>query len=553
MRYAWVLAALLFCPGVLSGQAPGILRVEVTLRDAAQTPTPVPRHALLISDNPATAEPRRVQTRADGTVEVRLRPGSYTVESDRPVVFLGKAYQWTQMVDVAGGGNTTLRLAADNAEVVPVTTSSPAAETAPPGRNPTPESDPSFLLAKWQESVVAVWSPVSRASGFVIDARGLIATSRSAVGDATSIEVQLSESLKVPARVLFSDPAKAAAIAWINPALVSGRTPIPLECPPTSASSLDEGEEIATIASPLRTARDTASGEVTALSPRAIETDLRLAFGGAGGPVFNKTGAVVGLTSVEADADASRPSDITVVRAGVLCEALSAARARMSGAAPPEATGLPVDPLRPFPADALERSTRNRTGTTTPPEVSSSDFDVAFITPPMASRAQQRSDWTGGSSARPPEVEARLGRLTEFGAWAGYFADLPPVLVVRVTPKMVEGFWKRLAREAARTQGADLPPFKDFKASFLRMRASCGGAEVTPIHPFVLEHRTSEKRLVREGLYVFDPNALGPQCGSVTLTLHAEKASDNGETITIAPALIERIWQDFAPYRASGG
>ena len=41
---------------------------------------------------------------------------------------------------------------------------------------------------------------------------------------------------------------------------------------------------------------------------------------------------------------------------------------------------------------------------------------------------------------------------------------------------MVEGFWKRLGREAARTQGAVLPAFKDFKTRFIRMNASCGAA-----------------------------------------------------------------------------
>ena len=96
------------------------------------------------------------------------------------------------------------------------------------------------------------------------------------------------------------------------------------------------------------------------------------------------------------------------------------------------------------------------------------------------------------------------------------------MLVVRVTPKMVEGFWKRLGREAARTQGAELPPFKDFKTSFRHMRATCAGVEVTPIHPFVLEHRVAEKNVIREGLYVFDPDAFGPQCGTVTLSLYSE-------------------------------
>ena len=35
---------------------------------------PMPRVRLLISDNPATAEPGRILTRADGSAEARLRP-----------------------------------------------------------------------------------------------------------------------------------------------------------------------------------------------------------------------------------------------------------------------------------------------------------------------------------------------------------------------------------------------------------------------------------------------------------------------------------------------
>jgi S1-C subfamily serine protease len=544
MRHAWVLAALLVFPGASSGQAPGVLRIAVTLPDAAQAPTPVPRHALLISDNPATREPRRLVTAADGTVAITLPPGSYTVESDRPVNFLGKAYQWTQMVDVVAGRDATLALSLENADVVPLTASSSATGTA------APESDPSFLLGKWQESIVAVWTPTSRATGFVVDGRGLIATDRNAVGLATSVEVQLSPAVKVPARVLVSDGTRDVAIVWVDAGLISESPPLPLLCPPAAAPSLDEGQEIVTIAAPHRRSKDLVWGSLTAFQPRAIETDLGLPFGGAGGPVFNQAGAVVGLTSLPPDDDVRRAPDAMVARLGIICEAMSAAQPKMQGAAPPPPNRLPVEPTRPYPADALQDATRGSTGPVTPPVASSSDFDVSFITPPVVARAQQRSGWTGGSSGRSPEAEARLGRLTDFGAWSGYFADRPPVLIVRVTPKMVEGFWKRLAREAARTQGAALPPFKDFKSSFLRMRAACGDVDVPPIHPFVLEHRVSEKDVIREGLYVFDPDGFGPRCGHVSLSLYSEKAPEKADMLTVDPAVLGQIWQDFAPYRA---
>ncbi|MCC7032192.1 MAG: trypsin-like peptidase domain-containing protein [Acidobacteria bacterium] len=543
MRLAWVMAALLAVPPIGSGQAPGVLHITVTVMDASGTPTAVPRHALLVSDNPATREPRRMLTGADGTVALRLPPGSYTVESDRPVTFLGKAYQWTQMVDVVAGQAVSVVLSSDNAEVL-------AAPAPPAGAAAVSGTDPSLLLGTWQQSLVAVWSPTARATGFVVDAQGLIATHGRAAGPAVPVAVQWSREVKVPARVLVADPARNVAIIQVDPTVVGG-PPLPLPCPPATAPSLDEGQEIVALASPLRTGPDLARGTVTGFEPRAIETDLRLGFGGAGGPAFDEAGTPIGLTSVPGDGDVMR-SDAAVVRVGILCEALSAARAKMAGSAPPGAERLPVEPVTPFPAGALEASVKADAGASAPPVASSSDFDIAFLTPPMVHRARQRPDRTGGAGGRAPEAEARLGRLTDFGAWSGYFEDLPSVLVVRVTPKLVEGFWKRIAREAARTQGAVLPAFKDFKTDFLRMRAACGGAEVTPIHPFLLEHRASERSeedVVREGVYVFAPGAFGPHCGSVTLSLYSGRAPEKPDTLVVDPKVIDRIWRDFAPGR----
>jgi hypothetical protein len=407
-------------------------------------------------------------------------------------------------------------------------------------------------LAKWQPSLVAVWSPTSRGTGFVLDARGLIATDRNVVGEATSVEVQLSPTLKVPGRVWPSGSSRDVALVRVDPSAVAAVPPLPVSCPPT-APPLDDGDEIVTITAPLRQAIDTESGEVTALRPRAVDTDMRLFFGGAGGPVFNGAGDLVGVTSVAADDDASRRSDVTVVRVGIVCEAIAAAVQQLSASPPPHPTPLPVEPTRPYPASALEAAARASSGPVTAPILSSADFDVAFITPETVSRGRQRSDWTGGRDPRSPEAEARLGQITDLGAWSEYFADNPAVLIVRVTPKLVEGFWKRLAREAARTQGAVLPPLKDFKTNFLRIRAACGDADVTPIHPFVLEHRLAEKDVIREGLYVFAPDALGPQCGSVTLSLYSEKAPDKADTLTVDAKTLERVWQDFAPYRGTPG
>ena len=543
MRPASLVLTLLAVVAVSAQPERGTLRIKVTLADAGQTPTPIRRHALLLSDEPPSAEPRQIFTGADGTVVLTLRPGSYVIESDRPAVFGGRAYQWREEVEIVAGRDLSLDLTADNAEIVPLERLS-----SPP--TPDSASREDSLLSKYQESVVAVWSPTARASGFVVDSRGLIATDGQAVGAATVVEVQLAPTVKVPARVLRSERTRDVAIVWVDPSLVATRPALALPCPPSRAPSLGDGQAIASITVPHVGETEIVHGEVTAIQPRRVETDVRLPFGGSGGPVFDDAGAVVGMTSMSVEPD-SRRDDTVVVPMLFICEALAASLPMLSGAEQPAATRLPVEPTRPYPASALEDARPGTTPNAAVAVIASMNFDVAFITPPMVHRARQRSGWTGGQSARSPEAEARLGRLTEFGAWSEYFSDLPPVLIVRVTPKMVEGFWKRLGREAARTQGADLPPFKDFKTSFLQMRATCGGVDVTPIHPFVLEHSVSEKKIIREGLYVFDPDAFGPQCGTVTLSLYSEAQPQRADTLTPTRAVIDKIWNDFAPYRAT--
>jgi S1-C subfamily serine protease len=542
-RHASVSLALLAVAAVSAQPERGTLRITVTLVDEAQAPTPVRRHALLLSDNPPSAAPRLIFTAADGTVVLTLRPGSYIVESDRPVPFGGRAYQWTQMVEIVAGRDVSLDLSTNNAEIVPLETLSSPADASASREDP-------LVLSKHQESVVAVWSPTARASGFVVDARGLIATDGRAVGTATVVEVQLTPTVKVPAHVLRSERSHDVAMVRVDPKLVATRPALALACPPSRAPSLDDGQTILSIMVPHESEKDLVRGEVTALQARRVETNMPLPFGGSGGPVFNDAGLVVGVTSIVAEPD-SRPNQAAVVQTVFICEALATALPMLPAAAPPAATRLPVDPARPYPAGALENARPGTTPNAAVPVMSSTDFDVAFITPPMVHRARQRSGWTGGRSGRTPEAEARLGRLTEFGAWSEYFNRMPPVLIVRATPKMVEGFWKRLGREAARTQGAVLPPFKDFKTSFQHMRATCAGVEVTPIHPFVLEHRVDEKRVIREGLYVFDPDAFGPQCGTMTLSLYSEAQPERADALTPTRTVIDQIWNDFAPYRAS--
>ena len=547
MARALLLAILLSAVPVSGAQPTGVLHITMGLTDAEHKSTPVARHVLLISDNPASAPPHRVVTTLDGTAEIVLRPGNYTIESDQPVAFQGKAYQWIQTVDIVAGRDTALQLTAENADVGPVST---AMASATPSA-----SDISLLLPQWQDSVVALWTPTTHASGFVFDAKGLVATNQRVVGNATSVEVQLTPTVKVAGRVVVADQARDVAVIWIDPAVLGSPRPVPLGCSATRPT-VATGQELFTIASPLRGLKRVMSGTVSLVEPHTIVFDASLATGSVGGPVFATNGSVVGITSVVDENDERLRGDSRVVRIDdESCEVLTSAEKKLTGAAPPSAAHLPIELSEPFPLSALKDAAQRRAGSLNPYDMSSSDYDVAFITPVLtygaryqAEQASRRERSKAGKRAidvDPPMVRP----LMDFGSWSDYVEDFPPVLLIRVTPKFVEGLWTKVARGAAQVQGVAIPPIKRFKSGFLRLRAFCADAEVTPIHPFRLEQHVSDTETITEGLYVFAPDALAPTCGTVKLVLYSEKEPDKADSRVVDPRIIEQIWQDFAPYR----
>jgi Trypsin-like peptidase domain len=547
LRGLVLLATLFAIVPPAAGQALSVLHIKVVLLDADRKATPVPRHLLLISDNPASAPPRRIFTSLDGTADVRLRPGNYTVESDVPVAFDGKRYGWTQTLNIVAGRDAMLELTADNAEVE-------AAGAATTSAAPV-EADSWSLLRQWQDSVVALWTPTTHASGFVIGANGLIGTNQRGIGTATAVEVQLTPAVKVAARVLVADPVRDVAVLWIDPTTVASVRPLPLGCTEQEKTVVVDGQKVFAIEAPLVQQKGTTLGTVSRLDAHAFVSDLGISSGGAGGPVFTAGGSVIGISSLVDERAAERRANSRVVRIGDVCDVVATAELKMKDATPPIGTPLPVEPVRPFPVEALKDAAEARAGSLSPYRTASSDFDIAFITPVMTYGEQHpperkgRRDLTRGGRLTDAE-QAVVRTVTDFSNWSQYVADFPPVLLVRVTPKLVEGLWTKVARGAAQTQGVALPPMKHFKSGFSRLRAFCGDAEVTPVHPFKLEQRVSESEAIYEGLYVFDPGALGPQCGAVKLVLYSEKEPEKADTLVVDAKVVQQIWQDFAPYRA---
>jgi S1-C subfamily serine protease len=501
---ALVLAASAF-------QDTGVLRVRVTVDGA-----PIPRLVLLISDNPSTIEPRRVRTGADGTVELKLPPGLYTVESDQPLAFGGKAYVWTQMITVPAGGQAVLDLGAQNA----ATEETSAATSINTG---------SALLAQWQNSVVEIWTPTTHISGFLIDPRGLIATSHHALRGATAVEVEIAANgtrVKVPGQVVVSERLTGAAIVRIDRTVMAAMRPIDPGCGGAARAAPAFKDELTAVASPMFAPKSLTGGAVTRITSQAVFSDMRLARDSAGSPVFANSGELLGIGAIdERDEAGRRWTEAWVVPIDRACDAIAAAEKRL-GEPAPRATHLPLDPA-PAPVAARTADPKApKAPRVQPPTVSSSDFDITLMTP-----RHLRDDG--------PATSARY----DFANWTDYVRDAPPVLMVRVSPQFEESLWKTIARGAAATQGMAIPALRSFTANFQRLRAYCGDTEVAPIHPFVIERQISDKLTLREGLYVFDAAAFGTHCASVRLAIYSEKDPQRADTRNIDPKLFQQVTQ----------
>ena len=523
-------------------QEPGLLRVSVVLTGADRSAMPIRRHLLLISDNPSSAPPRRVFTTGDGTAEVRLRPGNYTVESDRPVAFEGRAYQWTEIVDVVTGQETVLALTAANAEAIPAAPGVPVTSPSSPL-----EEDSVSLATRWQGSVVEIWTPTAHASGALVDAGGLVVTNQQPIGRATEVEVQVSSTHKVAAAVVVVDAERDLAVVRIDPATMAAVPPLPLVCGEAVAAPA-VGDELIGLDAPPGRPKGAIPGEVTRVATRVIESDLVPASGASGGPVFSTRGALLGILS-EGDARMRQNgADTRVVRASEVCAVVALARTKVAGSAPPPAARLPVEPATPFPtADLGDVATL--LARHPPFQLTSARFEIAVLTPAHVVGGQHAP--TRGRSMPIGAAWQRVRIATEFANWTDYVAETPPVVFIRVTPKLVESFWMKVARGAAYTQGVALPAVKRPSSGFARMRAYCGTAELTPIHPFVLEIESGDNETISEGLYAFAPDAFAPACGAVRLEIHAQKDPARADTVAIDAAVLERVWTDFAAFRAS--
>lgn len=198
---------------------------------------------------------------------------------------------------VAGGGTTGLSS--------PISASQPAGE-APDG---TVEAVADTVLPSVVSIDVRGETGRGEGSGVLLTTDGLIITNSHVIGMAAAggrIQVRFDDGTKAPANIVGTDPATDVAV--IKAETSTPLTPIALG----SSASLNEGQAVAAVGSPLGLSGTVTTGIVSALDRPvraggaqsdqstvidAIQTDAAVNPGNSGGALVNMDGELVGINS----------------------------------------------------------------------------------------------------------------------------------------------------------------------------------------------------------------------------------------------------------------
>jgi putative serine protease PepD len=138
-------------------------------------------------------------------------------------------------------------------------------------------------------------------AGVVYDNQGDILTDEHVVAGATSVQVTFQDGLKVPAKVLGTDPSTDVGVIKVDvPA--SELHPVSF----ADSSAVQVGDPVVAIGSPFSLPETTTSGIVSQVGrsitapnnytiPEAIQTDAAINPGNSGGPLLDADGHVLGL------------------------------------------------------------------------------------------------------------------------------------------------------------------------------------------------------------------------------------------------------------------
>jgi S1-C subfamily serine protease len=201
---------------------------------------------------------------------------------------------------------TVRDLVSRNVSSTPASPDEPATSAAPRGKVAAQRSLEEIYRAD-APGVVSVITTLkdgqAEGSGIVLDTSGYILTNQHVVADQKGVRVSFSNNDNVRAKVIGSDASTDLAVLKVD--LPMGALhPLPLG----DSSTVEVGDSVIAIGNPFGLDRTMTAGIVSALHRQisapnkftianAIQTDAAINHGNSGGPLLDRSGAVIGINA----------------------------------------------------------------------------------------------------------------------------------------------------------------------------------------------------------------------------------------------------------------
>jgi S1-C subfamily serine protease len=243
-------------------------------------------------------------------------------------------------------------------QVTPVTASPAAApEPVAPAESPAVPDPPQSLedvISRALPAVVGVETPVGSGSGFFVNNDTLLTNVHVVAGN-QSVTVRRLDGSTLPARVVMTAPDFDIAVLRIAQA-----DPSQPFLPMASGIRVRQGQEVIALGAPLGLQNTVTRGIVSALRQvgrvALVQTDAAINPGNSGGPLLDRTGHVIGITTMSVKPGVGQGLSFAV--------AIDHGEALLEGRVSPESSGTPLSSLTqamaPTPSEVTTRGDSSR-------------------------------------------------------------------------------------------------------------------------------------------------------------------------------------------------
>jgi S1-C subfamily serine protease len=303
--------------------------------------------ATKVAVQPASSASAPAAARPPAPVPVAPIPAEPITESSAPPSVASEASQPTALERVMAAAEASKRAQAASGNAV----ASPAAASA--GGVPSALED---VISRAMPAVVRIETSTSVGSGFFI-APDTMLTNVHVVGSNTTVTVRRADGKTMTARVDSTAPEFDIAVIKLGGAAEASQMTLAM-----ASTAPRPGQEVIALGTPLGLSNTVTRGIVSAVRQvggiTLVQTDAAINPGNSGGPLLDRTGEVIGITTMAMKSSEAQGLGFAV--------GIEHARALLAGKRSADQHGTPISTLNdalsgrsaPDPATARDRATK---------------------------------------------------------------------------------------------------------------------------------------------------------------------------------------------------